>query len=130
MKVVQTVLMTVVLGSLMALAPASRAADNDAKPGEAATPARGAVRDRLQQVAEQLKLTDDQKEKLKPIFKEQATKLRELRDNKDLSREDRMAKVKEIRESLAAKMKPILTPEQLDKWNKLRSEGPRRRRQE
>ena len=124
--------MTVVLGSLIALVPASRAADNDTKPapGEAATPARGAIRDRLQQVAEQLKLTDDQKEKLKPIFKEQATKLRELRDNKDLSREDRMAKVKEIRESLAAKIKPILTPEQLDKWNKLRSEGPRRRRQE
>ena len=117
----------------MALVPAARAADNDdAKPakGEAATPARGAVRDRLQQVSEQLKLTDDQKEKLKPIFKEQATKLRELRDNKDLSREDRTAKVKEIRESLAAKIKPILTPEQLDKWNKLRSEGPRRRRQE
>ena len=116
----------------MALVPVSRAADNDAKPadGQPAARARGAGRDRLAQVSEQLKLTDDQKEKLKPIFKEEATKLRELRDNKDLSREDRMAKAKEIREGLAAKIKPILTPEQLEKWNKLRSEGPRRRRQE
>jgi len=56
--------------------------------------------------------------------------VRELRDNKDLSRQDRVAKLKEIREGVDTKVKAILTPEQLEKWNKLRSEGPRRRRQE
>ena len=61
---------------------------------------------------------------------EQAGKLRELRDEKDLSRQDRLAKLKELRQGLDAKVKPILTPEQLEKWNKLRSEGPGRRRQE
>jgi hypothetical protein len=132
MKVVKSALITVVLGSVLAAVPFSRAADTDAKPadGQPAARPRGPVRDRLQQMSEQLKLTDEQKAKLKPILKEQAVKARELRDNKDLSREDRMAKVKEIREGLVEKVKPILTPEQLEKWNKLRSEGPGRRKQE
>ena len=81
-------------------------------------------------MAEQLKLTDEQKEKLKPIFQEERKKVRELRDNKDLSRQDRVAKLKEIREDVTSKIKPILTPEQLEKWNKLRSERPGRRGQE
>ena len=116
----------------MAAAPLSRAADADSKPADnkPAAPGRAAVRDRLQQISEELKLTDDQKEKLKPIFRDEAAKLRELRNDKDLSREDRVTKVKAIRDDAAAKLKPILTPEQLEKWNKLRSEGPRRRRQE
>jgi len=117
---------------LLASLPLSRAADADTKPAEnkSAAPGKAAVRDRLQQISEELKLTDDQKEKLKPIFREEAGKLRELRNDKDLSREDRAAKIKTIRDDAAAKVKPILTPEQLEKWNKLHSEGPRRRRQE
>ena len=86
--------------------------------------------DRLQQIAEQLKLTDGQKEKLKGILQEEAKKIRELRLNKELSRQDRVARLKEIRKEMLDKIKPILTPEQLEKWKELRSEGPRRRKQE
>src|SRR5689334_9690903 len=102
----------------LASLPISRAADADTKPAEnkSAAPGRAAVRDRLQQISEELKLTDDQKEKLKPIFRDEAARLRELRNDKDLSREDRTAKVKAIRDDAAAKVKPILTPEQLEKW--------------
>ena len=119
------------LGSVLAVLPASRAADNDTKPADKPqAPGRAARIDRLKQVSEELKLTDEQKEKVKPVLQEQAKKVRELRDNKDLSRQDRVAKLKEIREGVDTKVKAILTPEQLEKWNKLRSEGPRRRRQE
>jgi len=130
MKAVKVALIALASGTLLAMAPVCTAADNETKPFEGATKARSALRERLQQVSQQLKLTDDQKEKLRPIFKEQAGKVRELRANKDLSREDRLVKAKAIREDLEAKVKPILTPEQLEKWNKLRSEGPGRRRQE
>ena len=130
MKPTKLTLLAVLLGSLLGI-PASRAADADPKPADKpdakAAPARG---DRLKSVAEQLKLTDEQKEKLKPIFQEERKKVRELRDNKDLSRQDRVAKLKEIREDVTSKIKPILTPEQLEKWNKLRSERPGRRGQE
>ena len=124
-------LLAVLLGSLLGVLPASRAADNDAKPADKtdakAPPTRA---ERLKAVSEQLKLTDEQKEKIKPILQEERKKVRELRENKDLSRQDRVAKLKEIREDVGTKLKPILTPEQLEKWNKLRSEGPRRRKQE
>jgi len=132
MRANKLTLLAVLLGSLLGVLPASRAADNDPpKPADKtdakAPPTRA---ERFKELSEQLKLTDDQKEKLKPIVQEERKKVRELRDNKDLSRQDRVAKLKEIREDVSAKLKPILTPEQLEKWNKLRSEGPRRRKQE
>ena len=130
-------LLAVLLGSLLGVLPASRAADADPKPADKAEPAGGsgakarpARGERLQGLAEQLKLTDEQKEKIKPILQDERKKVRELRENKDLARQDRVAKLKEIREDIRAKVKPILTPEQLEKWNKLRSEGPGRRKQE
>ena len=131
MKAGKSTLIAVLLGGLLGLLPASRAADADPKPADKidakALPART---QRLQGLAEQLNLSDEQKEKIKPILQEERKKVRELRDNKDLSRQDRVAKLKEIREDVRAKVKPILTPEQLEKWNKLRSEGPGRRKQE
>ena len=133
MKVSKLALMTVLLGSVLAISPGSRADDKtDTKPAdkEAVTKGRPARGERLQQISEELKLTDEQKEKLKPVLQEQAKKARELRADKDLSKEDRLAKVKELREGMNTKLKAILTPEQLEKWNKLRSEGPRRRKQE
>lgn len=124
-------LLAVLLGSLLGVLPASRAADADPKPADKtdakARPGRG---DRLKSLADQLKLSDEQKEKIKPILQDERKKVRELRENKDLSRQDRVAKLKEIREDIRAKVKPILTPEQLEQWNKLRSEGPGRRKQE
>jgi Spy/CpxP family protein refolding chaperone len=118
---------------MLALIPSAPA--DDPKPADPA-PAKPERRsfsgriDRLQQVAEQLKLTDGQKEKLKPIFQEEAKNIRELRQNKELSRQDRVAKLREIRKEIQDQTKPILTPEQLEKWKELRSEGPRRRKQE
>jgi len=132
MKVSKFALMTVLLGSVLAISPASRADDKtDTKPADkpAVTKGRPARGERLQQISEELKLTDEQKEKLKPVFQEQAKKARELRADKDLSKEDRLAKVKELREGMNTKLKAILTPEQLEKWNN-RKEGPQRRKQE
>src|SRR5437773_1004716 len=130
-------LLAVLLGSLLGVLPASRAADADPKPADKTEPAGGsgakarpARGERLQGLAEQLKLTDEQKEKIKPILQDERKKVRELRENKDLARQDRVAKLKEIRDDVGTKLKPILTPEQLEKWNKLRSERPARRRQE
>src|SRR5258705_9715550 len=103
-----------------------RAADDDPKAKDAkskdqnASKAANARGLRLKEISEQLKLSDEQKEKLKPMFQERAKKVRELRDNKELSREDRVAKVKELQSNFDGKLKEILTPEQLEKWNKLR----------
>jgi periplasmic protein CpxP/Spy len=86
--------------------------------------------DQLQNLAEELKLTDEQKEKIRPIVREQARKVRELRKDTELSRPDRLAKFKEVREGTLEKLKPILTAEQLEKWKQRRSEGPRKPKEE
>jgi len=123
-------MITALLGSVLIISPASRAADDEKKDEKPAAGARGGARgDRLAQMAKELDLTDAQKEKIKPILQDQAKAMAELRDNKDLSREDRMAKMKEMRDGMTAKLKPILTPEQLEKWTKMRAQGPRRQPQ-
>lgn len=75
--------------------------------------------DRLARMTKQLKLTDEQQAKIKPIFEEQHQKMMELRQDTSMSREDRFAKFREIREKSREKMKEILTPEQQKKWQQM-----------
>jgi Spy/CpxP family protein refolding chaperone len=77
------------------------------------------------QIAKDLNLTDDQKTKVKAALKDQQTKMKALRDDKTLSKEDRQTKSKEIREATQAKIKEILTPEQLEKWQKMQHDHQR-----
>lgn len=86
-----------------------------------------AHRDRLKAVADELNLTEEQKTQLKPVFKEESEKIRALRQDTSLSPVDRRAKVKEIRASIAPKVKKILTTEQFEKWSKIREENQKRR---
>ncbi len=122
-------------GSLVALAPVTQAQDKkeekkeqkpEGRPGGQKGPG---LQDRMQQMSEALKLTDEQKEKLKPIFKDEGEKLRAIFEDQNTPREEKAAKVREIRESAAAKIKPILTAEQLTKWEELRAEAMKKRKQ-
>jgi hypothetical protein len=78
-------------------------------------------RERMQDTMKELNLTDEQKEKLKPIWQEQMQKMRELWQDQNLSRQEKMEKFKTMREEMEPKLKPILTAEQLEKWQKQRS---------
>lgn len=115
---------TLALGALLTVAPTSLAQEKPAAP-PASRPAQGqrpGQADQLKQLKEQLKLTDAQVEKLRPILKEQADKLRALRDDTSLSQQDRRKKVQEIREATTPKINAILTKEQSDQWEKIRQE--------
>ena len=116
----------IALGSFVVFSLLARAEDTGSKPAGAAGRKAGAAHDRMKHVADELQLTGDQKEKLKPIFQDEAQKLKALRQDTSLSKQDKRAKLKTIREDINAKVKPILTAEQLEKWNKLREEGPKR----
>ena len=70
----------------------------------------------LDQISRQLKLTDDQKAKVKPIIEARDKKLAEMTSDTTLSREERRARFQSIRDETTAQMKPILTPEQFEKW--------------
>jgi Spy/CpxP family protein refolding chaperone len=79
----------------------------------------GATRfDRTEYLAKRLDLTEEQKQKVRPILAEETKMWDELRQAKDMKPQDRSAKVREIREATNAKLKPVLTPEQWDKYTK------------
>jgi Spy/CpxP family protein refolding chaperone len=83
----------------------------------------GDAQARLQQMAKQLNLTDEQKEKLKPILQEQGEAWRSVRDDTSLTPAQKKAKMKEIHEKYAPQVNGILTPEQQAKWKQMKEEA-------
>jgi Spy/CpxP family protein refolding chaperone len=70
-----------------------------------------------------LNLTPEQQSKLKPILQEQRQQVRAVRRDQDLTPRQKRAKVQEIRQSTAAQLKSILTPEQQQRFEQLRQRG-------
>lgn len=84
--------------------------------------------DHLARMTQQLKLTDEQQAKIKPILEIQHNKMMDLRQDTSMSREDRFAKFREIRQDSLEKIKPILTPDQQKQWEKIQQSRRVRRR--
>lgn len=81
--------------------------------------AKGAPQDRMKQISEMLGLTDEQKEKVRPIFQEQAKKMQEIFQDANLSQDDKRTKIADLRTTYNAKIKALLTPEQATTWEKM-----------
>lgn len=73
------------------------------------------VEQRVDRMTTELKLTDEQKTKVTALFEEDAKKMRELRNDKNLTREDQREKFRAMRSESESKLKQILTPEQWEK---------------
>lgn len=87
--------------------------------------------DRLAMMKEKLGLTPEQVEKLKPIFAADAEKLKALRDDAALTREQKGEKMRAIFQASMEELKAIITPDQAEKWKaameKRRAEFQKRR---
>jgi Spy/CpxP family protein refolding chaperone len=83
--------------------------------------------DQLARMNKQLQLTDEQQAKIKPILEEQYKQMMDLRQDTSMSREDRIAKFREVRQQSLEKIKPILTPEQQKKWQEIQEQRRTRR---
>jgi len=105
------------------LAASAQSTNSNAQPGAGHGTKGAQTKDRLQRIAEELQLTDAQKEQVKPILKADLEKARSLRDDTSLTPQERREKMKTIREDTAAQLKSILTPEQFTKWQQLRAQG-------
>jgi Spy/CpxP family protein refolding chaperone len=114
---------TLALGGSLAFGSAASAqtpSTSTNAPGSEPAARHVGMQSRLKKIEDELKLTDDQKEKWKTIFQERAQKMRDLHQDTSLSGPDRTAKMKEIQEATDTKVKAILTPEQQAEWEKLR----------
>jgi Spy/CpxP family protein refolding chaperone len=118
-------------GSLLVWSPALRAGDSTNTPSS--TPPAGAPpagprgpgmrgQSNIDQLAKQLELTETQKPKFQAIMDARRQKMRDLQQEpgfKDLSPQDRAAKMKAIHDEADAQIKALLTPEQYAKWEKM-----------
>jgi periplasmic protein CpxP/Spy len=126
-----SVLAALALSGLVAFAPLLRAQDSKDDstkntPSQSTCgqrPRRTNQQNQFDRMAQQLKLTDEQKTKLQPIVKEENTKLRELRQDTSLTTEQRREKSRELRDQYTAKIKPILTAEQFEQYKKMGQQG-------
>ena len=116
----QTLIALAAVAGVLNLQPLARAADATEPAKAPAPPAAGgrvaALRERMQETARELNLTDEQKEKLQAIIRAQMVKLRELRQDTSLSQAEKAEKFKALREDIVAEAKKVLTPEQFEKW--------------
>ena len=83
--------------------------------------------ERLQEISTQINLTEDQKEKIKPVLLKEAPKLKALQDDASLTRRKRFQGLRVIMDETSATLKPILTIDQLKTLQKMRDDAVRKR---
>lgn len=81
---------------------------------------RGEPRDRFEQLSERLELNGDQKAKVQQIFSDTREQLRALRRESE-------PRVADIRRQADERLQQVLTPDQWQRFQKIRSEGRERR---
>jgi predicted nucleic acid-binding Zn-ribbon protein len=76
---------------------------------------------RLQRMTQQLNLSSDQQQQIKPILEGESQQMQALRQDTSLSQQDWMTKVQSIRQSIGSQIKPILNPDQQAKFEQMMS---------
>jgi Spy/CpxP family protein refolding chaperone len=82
----------------------------------------------VERLKDRLNLTDDQVTKIQGIMKDQMDKMTALRSDDSLSREDRRAKMMDLRKAAHDQIRAILTPDQQKIFDTMPLDGPRGRR--
>jgi periplasmic protein CpxP/Spy len=87
------------------------------------------VDDQIKHMTKKLNLTADQQTKLKPILEDQRTQMEKIHSDSSLSREDRMSKMQDLRQSSDTQIKSLLTDDQQKNFDKMRAEQGDRMKQ-
>src|SRR2546426_4433795 len=78
---------------------------------------------KLKRLSKKLNLTDDQKEKIRPILQDEEKQLKSLENDGTLTAQQKHRKARDIRMSSKSQMADILTPEQKQKIQSGRTRG-------
>ena len=107
-------LSTLLMLGLNALAKPQAAARQPAgqQPPAHMPPGRESVEERMERMTKELNLSEEQREKIRPIIEEQVKQLRDMREDKNLTPEQRREKARAIMKETHEKMQAILNPEQ------------------
>jgi hypothetical protein len=77
---------------------------------------------RMQMMAQQLQLTEPQKEKIMPILMEEAPKIKAVKSDASLPQNEKLAKLMQIRNDANDKIRPLLTSTQQQKLDQMRQQ--------
>ena len=83
---------------------------------------------RLKQFAKALELTDEQQQKLKVIYDAEAAQIAQIDQDTSLSLNDRTTRVTDVKKGTHEKIKPLLTPEQLEKFEQIINKPQKRKK--
>jgi Spy/CpxP family protein refolding chaperone len=132
----KTKVLLIILAALAMVWVAIKIASSAPLPQMADGERRGAMRhgpeQQLDWLSERLKLTGDQKSRIKPILENEHKQLAAVREDSSLSRQEKRSKFRQIRSNALDAMRPLLTEEQrarLDEIQKEREEAMRARRE-
>lgn len=82
-----------------------------------------AAEEHLKMLAERLDLSSDQQAKIKPTLEEMLKTTEELRQNPNLSSQQRDDRIREAHQKAEAKVRPVLNDEQKKKLDELEQES-------
>lgn len=71
--------------------------------------------DRLEKFKEELNLTPEQVDQIRPILRKQREQVETVRENSSLTHEEKLEKCREMIKSTAEEIRPLLKPEQREK---------------
>jgi hypothetical protein len=78
---------------------------------------------RVRQLSAELNLTPDQKAKIRPILMTEVPKLKAVRDDKSMPQPEKTAKMHEIFNGMKDQIRPLLTPYQIKKLQKMKEDS-------
>ena len=87
-----------------------------------ASPDKQAAMAKLQNMSAQLNLTPDQKKQMLPIMMEEASKMKALKSDTSLGPLQKAMQMKDLGTQMDAKVKPILNPDQYQKFEAMRAQ--------
>ncbi len=77
---------------------------------------------KLEKISAALQLTPQQKQQIRPILMEEAPKVKAIKENTSLGPLQKGMQLRQISEATDAKLQPILSPEQYQKWQQMRAQ--------
>jgi hypothetical protein len=110
------------LCGLFAFQPTPRAAeDNPSKPAAKKDAQALIIQMQLKRWTKEVGLTDQQQKQIQALLEDEAKRTAKLAEDTSLSVPERSAKYAEIKKETRSKITPLLTADQLEKWEKATS---------
>jgi Spy/CpxP family protein refolding chaperone len=121
----------VAMAAPQATAPASQSQDQSAAPQNGRHAGRHQVdpNKEVQHLAKKLNLTADQQNQILPILTDRQNQMKSLRNDSSLSRQDRQAKFRTIREESDTKIRAVLNDDQKKTYDQMQQQMRERREQ-